>query len=223
MAFKVLSIFGSKNETRILNLIQKHLSLVKKANREFQQIASFAFSKKFNEVIQGAQAVDSIEKEADDIKREIENELYRGAFLPVTRSNLYTLIEKQDQVCNQLQNASNMFIYLKKRKPSRQVEQILKSLVIEASRSIQSLDKIVSALFFKKNDISKDIEEMKAIEKKADMVQRKLFDALLLNGKKIDPLSANFFGNLGHALSEICDEVKHACDFVALIFVLKQA
>ena len=224
MAFKILPIFGSKNEVKILELIKKHLSLIREANVEFLKVADAAFKKKFDLVLSGAKTIDDIEKQADLIKKEVEKELYGGAFLPATRSNLYTIIEREDQVCNQIQNVANMFIYLKKRKPNNEISEIFKKLVQEASSSINSLDKIAGSLLLEnKKDISKEMEEMKRVEKNADLIQRRLFDELLLSNKKMDPISVDFFGNLGHSLSEICDEVKHTCDFVALVFILKQA
>ncbi len=58
----------------------------------------------------GCQAFDR-ETDADTIRYTIRDKLFSGAYLPLVREDIYTLIEYVDKVCNQSEECCDFFLY----------------------------------------------------------------------------------------------------------------
>ncbi len=56
-------------------------------------------------------AVNKLEREADDLLREIRDLLYSGAYLPQIRGDIYKLMSTVDDVCNKAEDCFDHFYY----------------------------------------------------------------------------------------------------------------
>ncbi len=225
MGFRILSFFGKKSEEQeVVDLFAKHLAIVKQAKDLLQEVAELAFAKEFDLVKKKSAEVSELERQADALKIEINYKLQKGAFLPSMRTNLYNLITANDQVCNEVKNASNMFIYLKALKVPKEVIPIIRNIIKKAGESVDALQKNFISLSESKQDMERHMSEVRNSESGSDRLQRDVFDTFFfkLKGKK-DALTIQTVGKLAHYISSIADEAEDASQVMMLIRIMKQS
>ena len=219
MRFNILPIFGRDKEKKTLELFKVHVKKVQETRKAFHESAEALFKGNFNDVAKKTELVLTKEREADDARSEVIKNLFEGAFLPATRSRLYTLSENIDEVADEMQNAANQFVFFKGRKVPKNIMDILKKLVVEAENSIDDLEKGFNNLFENKD---LNFKQMKKTEETSDALQKQLFEKLYL-GKKLDPITVSIVGRTGHLLSKISNEVEDSFNQMSIIKLLKLA
>ena len=216
MAFKILSFFGKKSEEdEVINLLNKHLSLVNDADKVLKESFDFAMKGKYKIVEEKNKKIFEIEREADLLKKKMTTMLYEGAFLPAMRSNLYQMIMANDVVCNDIQNAASMLVYLKIFKLPKSIWSILERLQLKSSESIKQLNLVFGALIDYKKNIDSEVGRIRMIESEADALQKELFETMYFGKKgKKDALIIHTVGKFGHNLSVISDSCQSAAEIM---------
>ncbi len=99
-----------KKEKKVAKLVEAHINVVAEclatATRAVEQflVGELAEAKEL------AKRVDQIETNADRVRREIRDDLYLGAFLPLIREDVYKLVETIDKVANAAEECCDFFL-----------------------------------------------------------------------------------------------------------------
>jgi uncharacterized protein len=110
------------------------------------------------------QKIGVLEKEADDIKRDLRLHLPAGLFLPVSRTDLLELLSAQDQIANKSEDIAELIISRKMIIPEKMAEVFMPFLdcCLDASRqackAINELDELLESGF--RGSEVKIVEEM---------------------------------------------------------------
>lgn len=104
-------MFFFKKEKEVNKLLHEYLDVVERCcDLGKESILKYLDGKKEEAERLGCQAFDR-ETEADTIRYTIRDKLYSGAYLPLVREDIYTLIENVDKVCNQSEECCDFFLY----------------------------------------------------------------------------------------------------------------
>lgn len=223
MNLKILPILGRREEKETIELMKQHVEQIEATNKAFKETANATFNKKFDVVKQKANEVSECERKADRIKERVEVVLYKGAFLPVMRQNLFDLLDMMDNVPDSIQNAANVFIYLQGRKIPKRSLDSLKEMVTTTDKAIAKFSETFHHLIDDSGDLTLDVKDMKRIEENADELQHRIFDNLLIENRKLDPVTVQTIGTLSHFISQISDMALKSCNRMSLIKILRQA
>lgn len=223
MALKILPIFGRDKEKEAVKGFLEHVDVVAKMSVPLKEAVDATFKKKdFKLVVEKAKELNDLEKSADQARKKTAAILFEGAFLPVMRSRLYDLSGRIDNVADTIKNVGNMLHYLKGKKIPGYLVEILHKLGNNASNAAELVKPTLQALFDNKPEFQKLNDQIKNLEEKSDIYQREMFDRILFD-RKLDPVTVQIVGWIGHTLSEVCDEAKHVSDTMVLLKVMKAA
>jgi len=201
----------------------KHVEIVQKMAIPLKEGVNATFKKQdFKLAVKKAEELNALEKDADNARRSTAALLYEGAFLPVMRSRLYDLSGRIDNVADAIKNVGNMLHYLKNKKVPSYLTEILIRLGDNAAKSAELLKPTLQALFDNTEEFQSLNEQLKDLEEKSDIYQREMFDRMLFD-KKLNPVTIQIIGWIGHTLSEVCDEAKHVSDTMNLLKIMKVA
>ncbi len=131
-----------EEETRFL--IREHAQLVQQALEVFKDLV-FAYLNEEEAYEDFAYEVQDLEHEADEIRREVERSLYRGAFFPMLREDYIKLVEYMDVVANRTQESSNMIVLERPRVTSSVVEDV-KELTREVATTYRPMPRLIESL-----------------------------------------------------------------------------
>ena len=162
------------------------------------------------------QKIIQLEKEADDIKRELRLHLPTGLFLPVARTDLLEFLKTQDNLANKAKDIAGLIMGRQMQIPACLTPHLQHCLARcleaakQACKAINELDELLET-GFRGNEV-KIVEDMililDAIEKDCDeqlaLVRSKLFQI----EKELPPLDAIFLYQLLQWIGELADSAQ---------------
>lgn len=99
-----------KKEKKVVNLILEHLELIDECLKTCIKTVEDYIEGDIKEAKTGAQKTRKIESEADEVRYEIRDHLYSGAYLPGLREDIYKVVESFDKVGNAAEACSIFFL-----------------------------------------------------------------------------------------------------------------
>lgn len=221
MAFKILPIIGMEKEKHVINKIEEQIENLLKIDKKFRELTDMFFSKddRFERKID---EINDIETRGDEIESEVSRLLFSGAFLPITRGNIFNLVSMLDDICDSYEDASHIFRNLKNRYLPQFVEKRIREIVELNTNGIIVLKKATNHLFGGKN-LDEDFEKIKEIEEKIDSIQREIFDYILDNKNRINAKLCWIIGSLTQFIEEVSDNLRRTIKLMSFIKVIKEA
>lgn len=208
------SLFGKSKERETIEYVKEHIGHV------YDTVASL--KDVFNALEKGDEAgledsrakVDSIEKKADDARRRIEEELYSGAFLPVSRGRLINFVDEVDWVADTAQDASRMTEFLAKEKIGPELMTTLKEMLDSSVECVGYLSDAVNELGESEKMIEA-IRKVNEIEQEIDLMENKAFH--LLYDREYSPRNMILLSKLIEFIGEVSNKAEDASDKLSLI------
>jgi predicted phosphate transport protein (TIGR00153 family) len=99
-----------KKEKAVIELISKHLAMTVDCVHNSIKTIELYLEDNINEAKVWARKTRSNESEADNVRFEIRDKLYSGAYLPLLREDVYKLVESIDKVGNAAEACSDFFL-----------------------------------------------------------------------------------------------------------------
>lgn len=97
-----------KKEQEIVNLVREHLNRISETLASLSNLLEAYLSQQFDRISELAEEVRRLEHEADVVRRQVENIMYGGAFLPNFRGDLLGIIEAADKVANKAEYVADV-------------------------------------------------------------------------------------------------------------------
>jgi predicted phosphate transport protein (TIGR00153 family) len=168
-------IFGRK-ESDVKDLIRNHLSAVDDCLGEFDRMIDCYLEgdDRYEEFSYG---VHEEEQRADEIRRQIEQEIYEGAFMPLFREDYITLVELADRVANRAETVSDIIAQQSPEVPE-DMRADLKELSDTVLTCFDPLVDVIGALdksWEETHEIAQQVEEL---EQEVDKIERRLIEEL---------------------------------------------
>jgi uncharacterized protein len=158
----------------------------------------------------------SLEKEADEIKKELRLHLPTGLFLPVARSDILELLKTQDHLANKSKDIAGLLLGRKMKIPESMKKHLQSCLsrCIEAAKqackAINELDQLLES-GFRGNEV-KIVEDMihhlDVIEHQCDDDLAKVREELFLIEKDYHPVDVMFLYQLLQWIGDLADEAQ---------------
>jgi predicted phosphate transport protein (TIGR00153 family) len=171
-----------------------------------------------------AKLVSKLEHEADIVKVDIRNSLPRGLFMPVDRSNLLTILKRQDDIADTAENISVVLTFKHARaiEPFQTMFREFLAKNIEAfdgvQRIIGELDELLETGFggAEAEKVREMVDEVAHKEYQVDKLQRELLRELLAHEDELSYGDFFIWSRLIRQVSEISDLAENLADSVRL-------
>ena len=97
-------MFFGKKEMAIIQLFEEHLEYIGRTLENLEKVFLAILQNDETSIEIYAEEVHKMESAADSKRREMENAMYQGAFLPNFRGDFLGLAESFDKVANEAEN-----------------------------------------------------------------------------------------------------------------------
>lgn len=221
MTFKILPVFGRGKEKETVEFYLAFAKLMRKINELFFDTTKAWIDGDFNKVEKMVPEISDLESKSDDIVRTITKHLYTGAFLPGTRGHMHRLSIALDDVIDNMQDTSGMYIFMKKRKFSEDVKNEFWKMVRETENAVTLMAGIVEKLFTGE-EILNDMKKAKELEHSCDIIKKKIFKLALFD-KRLDPVTSRLICSTASSMEGITDAVEECCVQVTIVKMIRQA
>ena len=177
-----MSFFIHKKEKHIVQKIKKHVSTVVETVYLVREAMDLFMDGKRKESMEVTKKVHKKEHEADIIQREIDVEMFGGAFMPSIREVLFIAVDTVDKVANRAEKLGDFLTLIEPEIPDEIREDIGKIGDITCKCAEKMKDAVFS-LFENIQEVHKDTVEIEQYEAKVDKLAWQVLDTLF---KKLD-------------------------------------
>ena len=171
--------------------LHEHAEKVKECAWAFQQAVECHFTKNCKAFEQFREDVNTLESQADAIKRRIRGHIPKGTLLPVDKFQMFRYLREQDQVLDAVEDALEWLAYRSQHKIpiilEKDIFKLVDAVIDPIEILIQMVDEARKSGLWKKSDSQKiplkmPVELKTALEK--NKKARKFFDTLAPSYKK---------------------------------------
>jgi predicted phosphate transport protein (TIGR00153 family) len=167
-----MALFWRKEE-RIIHKIEAYLNQVDKTRDLFRDTMGELVRGEVNERSEErVMEVHASESVADDIRRDIELQMYKKALIPESRGDVLGLIESMDMVPNLFQSLCDQLLYQQIEVPPEFRERYLELVEVNID-SYNLLREAILALFYRR-DCQEQLRRIDAKESESDGIERGL-------------------------------------------------
>ncbi len=180
--------FLGKKELSIIELFKEHLYLVDQTLEGLYKLLNAIREGDQETILSANDEVHERETRADQKRRELETEMYRGAFLPNFRGDLLGLVETFDKVADSAESVADQIILQKMTLPEMLIEEII-SLLRKAWETFRAVRRSAEMMFEDLEQATELVKETERLEHSADdderALIRKVFDMELSLAEKL--------------------------------------
>ena len=205
-------------ETQVEKLSKLHVELVYQCAYKFVDVMEHFYEHNLDAMDNEVNEITRLEKEADEIRRKMEIEFFKGAFLPFDREDRINLAEQVDSVADAVQSATYAISLGKITFPTSFKEDFIELVktscdtVSLLKECIEMLDTDLGAALSKTHDIEKKEDE-------GDIIERRIISKLY-ESYRIDEVSILKFielKDIAEKIGNIADRAEDASDRVPII------
>lgn len=205
-------------ETEVEKLSKLHVELVYQCAYKLVDVMEHFYKHDFGSMDDEVNEITKIEKEADEIRRKMEIEFFKGAFLPFDREDRISLAEHVDSVADAVQSTAYVISLGRITFPESFREDFTELVKISCDTvallkdCIEMLDVDLGAALSKTHDIELKEDEGDVIERR---IISKLYEAY--RSEKISILKLIELKDIAEKIGNIADRSEDASDRVPII------
>jgi len=166
-------MFFGKKEMAIIQLFNEHLDFISRTLENLEKVFLASQNDDLSSVEIYSEEVRKMESAADAKRREMENSMYQGAFLPNFRGDFLGLAESFDKVANEAENVVDQIVLQHLVIPSELKTDLLKQVQLAAETYEASKEAAVN-LFQELSVAEEKIKETERLENTEDSHERAL-------------------------------------------------
>lgn len=209
MANMLANIFGSSP----VQPLEKHIEVAYRCAKQLKPFFEALIAGDWAKVLEVRSQIESLEHEADNIKKEIRLNMPKSLFMPVPREDLLELLLVQDKIANRSKDVSGVVVGRRMAIPEPIAAKFLEFVhrnvdaAKQARKSVRELDELFTVGFkgAEVTLVADMIEKLDQIETHTDEQQTILRSALFEIEKTLDPIDAMFLYEVISLTGEIAD------------------
>jgi predicted phosphate transport protein (TIGR00153 family) len=177
-----MALFIHKKERFIVDNIKLHVDLVVETVKEYIEALNLYLEGKKEESKEYTKKVHKVEEKADEVKRKISMEMYKGAFMPSLREPLFIAIDYIDDVANEAETAGDLLTLIQPEIP----EEIKGDVKAIAALTLQCAERLKDGVYNLFENIEVVFEDMGVVEQLEGEVDKYVWKTLETVFKKLN-------------------------------------
>jgi len=167
----MISLFGKTKE--LVVKIDSFIDLTSQSVLHFRQALHFFLDDRFEDFEERLNVIREVENKADDLRKDVEAQLYRQTLIPESRGDVLGILESMDSIIDRVKYTVFEFSIEKPDIPDKQKKRFLE-LIEPVVKSVESLVFASRAFFYDINAVKDHLHLVKFYEKEADIISEKM-------------------------------------------------
>jgi len=216
MSFGIIPFLGRSKERETIELLKGHVDIVCKSVDELSGIFSDLEKGDYTDLEEKRNRVSNLEADADRKRREIEESLYKGAFLPMSRSQIFNFAENVDRIAGIAEDLAKGSVFLEGKNVPRELLSLLQEQLGKTIRCVDLLKECMENIDDTEN-LRKLIADIRMKEHELDDYSDRSLHALY--DCECDAKTLLILSQLIRLLSNIPNQAEDASDVLSLIML----
>ncbi len=207
-----------KRESVVEQYSKEHVELVYECLNQLRLLMEYYYKNDFEFIDKKVEEISKLEHDADDIRRKMEIEFFKGAFLPFDREDRIILAEDVDSVADIIQETAFGICLARINFPSGYKEDF-SELMVSIYETVTALKKCIELLDEDLGEALTKAHEVERLEDAVDKIERKILKRLYISYKnqEINILTQIELKSTVLRLGNIADRAENASDRVPII------
>lgn len=207
-----------KRESKVEQYSKDHVAMVYECLNQLKILMEYFYENEFQAIDKAVEKISKLEHDADDIRRKMEIEFFKGAFLPFDREDRIILAEDVDSVADMTQETA-YGICLSRIKFPNKFKEDFSDLITSVYDTVSALKSCIELLDVDLGDALTKAHEVEKLEDAVDKIERKILKELYVSYKNsdIDILTLIELKSTVLRLGNIADRAENASDRVPII------
>ncbi|MFY9638620.1 MAG: TIGR00153 family protein [Methanobacterium sp.] len=207
-----------KRESVVEQYSKEHVELVYECLNQLRILMEYYYKNDFEFIDKKVEEISKLEHDADDIRRKMEIEFFKGAFLPFDREDRIILAEDVDSVADIIQETAFGICLARINFPSGYKEDF-SELMVSIYETVTALKKCIELLDEDLGEALTKAHEVERLEDAVDKIERKILKRLYISYKnqEINILTQIELKSTVLRLGNIADRAENASDRVPII------
>ncbi|MHA1799738.1 MAG: TIGR00153 family protein [Candidatus Helarchaeota archaeon] len=212
--------FRSRKEAKIIKKTREHAKRVHDTIDELKNVTIAIKNKEFDKVKIGVKRIDEIEKECDDIRRDIMITLSKGELTPNVREDLAHLVKRLDDIANHANAAGRRLNIIEDLQILTPISDKMIEMMEITILAVEKTQKLVDELL--KEDGSTMVEtihEVGKLEHQVDTINYAIKrDLQKLDYSNISPFTATIVYEMINRMESISDSAEDVADLIRILY-----
>ncbi|HEY5596130.1 MAG TPA: DUF47 family protein [Candidatus Bipolaricaulota bacterium] len=204
---------------RIEGLVQRHLSLVVSTLKAFEE-ALTAYLNQAPEAQALARKVHEHESRADDVRREVIQELLQGALMGTYRADVLRLVERLDRLANTADTLARTILLQSIRIPAPLKPQLL-AIADKTMLLLQQLESAIRMMFEKMAEVMQHTHRVEKLEGEIDRIEQEAIRQLF--AMDLDLAQKLWVRDFITQLAQVSDLGEDLSDLIEIIVARRHA
>lgn len=218
MARAVQFLFGQGREKEVRTVILQHLDKVGECVARTSEVLDDYLEGRMDAAKAGAINVDHLETDADQMRRAVNDLLYRGAFLPIFRSDIHDFVERLDMIADAAETTCD-FLLGQRPEINAEAAEPLRQIMRQTLESYAAFHEAVTNFFTAANErvIRERLTVVGVTESTIDDIEWKLTRQIFTSDL---PLATKIHLNqFLETLTEISDQTEDTGDRLDILLI----
>lgn len=222
----LIEYFKAKTAENAIEKAHNHVKTAQQCVFELKNgIYALLIEKDYDKADKIFKNVDTIESEADAIRREILEDISKGELNPNVRMDLSHLVKRIDNIANCSNGVGRRIRTISRafwENCGQDSKDYILQMIDKTVECAELLDDLLSALVKSRESVKGIAEQINKLEHEVDVLSLKLKESLQKNDFKINIFTGFFIGNTLNILEAISDSIEEVADYISLLTVSKR-
>lgn len=208
---------GMREQQRVLLASREHMNKVLEVTEHLRNLLRHFCAGELDQVKTIQQQIFNAERQADDLRRDLLEQLSEGLFLPADRADLMHLVERADDVADHANGSARLIVVIRQAPPEPLREGFVKfgELLAQAVTKLnEALDKLASGDRRAALDLCAAVERT---EEEADVLKASLYEKLFAMDLPAGTLL--LLRDLIDSMENTADKAEDAADLLRVLTV----
>ena len=214
--------FAKRRRSKVLEIAHRQITLAIDTVRELEKSVNAALNGNKEEAASSFERLSLVEREIDELRRTVFEELTRGSLPFKDREDIMHLVKRLDVMADHVKDSGRSVVVLLEAKVVREIweqfVEIAKDLVACSTTLRRALDKLGT-------DPSEARELSKKVDEIENMVDEKYLKAkalLLKHSDKMDSATLMLLRDLLESMEHIADSCDDTADYIRILTVARE-
>ncbi len=214
--------FAKRRKSKVLDMAYRQMTLAIDTVTDLRKAITAASKGEVNETKSCVERLFVVEREIDDLRRAVFEELTRGSLPSKDREDIMHLVKRLDVMADFVKDSARTLLIL----TQAEIPKEIWNLYVDVAKD---LVECASALWKSIEKLETNLAEARALSEKVDQVESKVDEKylkmkglLLKHSREIDPAALLMLRDLIEDLEEVADSCDDTADYVRILTVTRE-
>jgi predicted phosphate transport protein (TIGR00153 family) len=214
--------FAKRRRSKILDIAYRQMTLAIDTVTELRKAINAAFEGQINETKSCVERLFVVEREIDDLRRTVFEELTRGSLPSKDREDIMHLVKRLDVMADFVKDSARTLLLLTKAEIPKKIWKLYVDVAEDLVECASTLRKSIEKLGTNLAEARSLSEKVDQIEGKVDEKHLKIKELLLEHGREIDPAVLLMLRDLIESMEQVADSCDDTADYVRILTVARE-